>query len=139
VERVSVATIEVSNVPEDRIDIRVLAGVPFRFTLPVLDENGGPVPAVDMSAARVHVRAAIDDSIILHTFSTEDGEPDAEIDDGAVILTAVSEVTSSWQENWPGRAPETYAWWDLEVTDSDGEPRQITTPGMFTVVHQVTR
>jgi hypothetical protein len=30
-------------------------------------------------------------------------------------------------------------WWDLEITDDDGESWQMTAPGLLTVVHQVTR
>lgn len=132
------STLEVSDLP-DRIDVTVLAGRRFTLTVPVLYGNFTPVPAVNISGARAHVRPAIDDPVILHVFSTDDEDPDAEVTDDGVVLTATAETTSSWAVNWPGRAPETVAWWDLEVTDVDGEPRQILIPGTITVVHEVTR
>jgi hypothetical protein len=133
-----VSTISLVDLP-DRIDAKILAGRPFRMRVPIYDPDGDLVAAVDMSVARAQVRQAIGDPSPLHIFSSEDAEPDALIVDGAVILVATSETTSSWQENWPGSAPETVAWWDLEVTDADGTPRQVNVPGTITVVHQVTR
>lgn len=132
------ATTELVDLP-DRLNFTILAGRPFRMSIPVYDPDGDLVAAVDMTSARAHVRQAIGDASPLHIFSTDDAEPDAEIVDGAVVLTATSEQTSLWQENWPGTPPETVAWWDLEVTDGDGTPRQINTPGTITLVHQVTR
>jgi hypothetical protein len=139
VDEVTVSTTyDVEDVP-DRINVRVLAGRPFELTIPIRYANGVPVPAVNMSGARAHIRAAIDDPQVYHVFSTADEEPDAEITDDGVILTAPPAVTSLWAEQWPGRAPETTMWWDLEVTDVDGTPRQVNTPGTFIVVHEVTR
>lgn len=134
------ATTEVSNVP-DRVDVEVLAGRPFSLALSILDA-GGAVAAADIASARAHVRTDVDGRDILHIFSTEDDPADAAISGGAsgvVTLTATSETTSLWQEQWPGTAPETVAWWDLEITDDVGEVHQVTRPGTFTLIWQVTR
>jgi hypothetical protein len=133
-----VATFEVEDVA-DRIDVRCMAGRPFALFVPVNYGTGDPVPAVNMSSARAHIRAAIDDPQEFHVFSTDGVEPDAVLSDGGVTFTAPPETTSLWATEWPGRAPETTMWWDVEVTDVDGTPRQITIPGTFTVVHEVTR
>lgn len=132
------STITVTDLP-DRIDVKILAGRPFELLVPVTYANGNPVPAVNISSARAHIRAATDDPQVYHVFSTTDEEPDAVVSDDGVTLTASPETTSLWAAEWPGRAPETTMWWDIEVTDADGTPRQITTPGTFIVVHEVTR
>lgn len=131
------STVSVTNVP-DRIDAEILAGRPFEMTIPIMF-GGGPVPAVNITSARAQVRPAVGDPVILHTFSTEDEEPMAAISDDGITITATSQETTTWALQWPGQAPETVVWWDLEVTDSDGVPRQINRPGTLTVVHELTR
>lgn len=134
------ATTEVDNVP-DRIDVRVLAGNPFSLTLPVLDD-GGAVDASSIVSARAHVRKTVGGQDILHVFSSEDDPADITIAGGAAAtleLTATSDTTSLWQEQWPGEAPETVVWWDVEYVDDDEETHQIVAPGTITLVHQVTR
>lgn len=134
------ATIEVTDLP-DRVDVTVLAGRPFSLTLPVFDVDG-QVDAASLVSARAQVRTGVGASDLLHTFSTENDPADAEISgdaSGVITLTATSAVTSAWQEAWPGEAPESIAWWDLEVVDSDGETHQVTSPGMITLRWQVTR
>ncbi len=134
-------TIALGSVP-DRVNLTVLAGSPFTLTVPVLDGAGDAVAAADIASARAHVRAKVDSDQVLHIFSTENDPADAEItgtSEAAVVLTATAEVTSLWQDTWTGSAPSTTVWWDLEVTDGDGETHQITTPGTIVLVHQVTR
>lgn len=132
------ATVELGELP-DRIDVEVLAGEAFTLTVPVLDGDGTAVAAASLSAARAQVRLSIDSNQVLHTFATTDDDPDAEITDDGVVLTATAAVTSLWQAVWPGIAPATVVWWDLEVTDTGGESHQITRPGTLTLYHQVTR
>jgi hypothetical protein len=132
------ATVELGDLP-DRIDVKVLAGEPFELTVPVLDQTSTPVPMVNLTSARAQVRPSIDSNQVLHLFSTEDDEPDAEITDDGVVLTASSGTTALWQQVWPGIAPTTVVWWDLEVTDAGGVVHQVTMPGLITLYHQVTR
>jgi hypothetical protein len=135
------ATQEHDNIP-DRVDLRVLAGSPFSVALAVLQADGEAMAASSITSARAHVRASVGGQDILHIFSTEDDPADASIGGGAtgaVTLTATSETTSLWQAQWPGQAPETVVWWDLEITDGDDETHQITAPGTLTLVWQVTR
>ncbi len=122
-----------------RIDVLCYAGRPFTLTVPLLQGDGSPMPAAAVASARAHVRASVDSDQVLHSFDTADDPIDAVVSDGQIVLTATSLVTTSWGDLWPGRAPVTVAWWDLEITDDQGEPWQITEPGTFAVVHQVTR
>jgi hypothetical protein len=126
----------------DRVNLRVVAGRPLRVRLPLLLPDGSPVEAQDVDAIRAHVRPAVGSEQILHRFTTDDGS--AQIvgtgtDAAAVRLVADAAETSTWQDLWPGRAPETVVWWDLEVTDTGAERHQVTTPGTITLIHQVTR
>lgn len=135
------ATVALGSLP-DRINLTVLAGNAFELTVPVLDGAGAPVAAASLDSARAHVRPKLDSSQILHIFSTDDDPPDAEITgttSASIVLTASAEVTSLWQVNWGGSSGLAVVWWDLEVTDADGETHQITSPGTITLVHQVTR
>lgn len=132
------ATVELGSLP-DRIDVEVLAGEPFTLTVPVLDADGGAVEAAGLSAARAHVRPSIDSNQVLHIFATTDDDPDAAITDDGVVLTATSATTSLWQQVWPGVAPVTTVWWDLEVTGADSVVHQVTLPGQIRLYHQVTR
>lgn len=133
--------LSVSALP-NRVDLTVLAGQPFELSLPVLDGAGDPVPAASLASARAQVRETVADDTVLHTWSTEDDPATAEITGtsaGAVLLTATGDVTAAWQDDWPGCAPRSVAWWDLEVVDTDGITHPITVPGTITLVHQVTR
>jgi hypothetical protein len=122
-----------------RFDVTCYAGRPLRITVPVLDGNGDPLAAAAIATARAQVRLLVDSEQMLHTFGADDDPPDLAITGAGLVLTATSEVTTNWALLWPGRAPRTTAWWDVEVTDTDGESWQITEAGLFTVVHQVTR
>jgi hypothetical protein len=122
-----------------RFDVRCYAGRPLTIRVPVLDGNGDLVEVGVITSARAQVRAGIDSDQVLHTFGIDDDPPDLAIVDGWLVLTATSAVTTSWALLWPGRAPATTAWWDIEVTDVEDEPWQISEPGEFVVVHQVTR
>jgi hypothetical protein len=121
-----------------RLDIRVYAGRPMELRVNLATGAGGPLPAGDVVSARAHVRQQIDSPGVLHSFDSEGDPVTIVASDGYVTLTATSEETTEWANLWPGSAPETLAWWDLEITDEDGEPWQMTAPGLFTLVHQVT-
>lgn len=135
------ATVELGSLP-DRIDLTILAGRPFGpLDVPILQAGGAPLGFADVTAARAQVRQQIGSTSIYYTFAT-DGEGAELVDDAGdavVRLTATSDTTSDWQALWPGSAPQTVMWWDLEITDADDEPHQITLPGTITLVHQVTR
>ncbi len=134
------ATVELIDRP-DRIDLTILAGRPFGFRVPVLQADGTGMDFADVASARAQVRQSVGDDQVLYTFAT--GEEGAELVDvgglATVRLFADSERTTEWQLLWPGKAPETVVWWDLEITDADDQPHQITEPGKITLVHQVTR
>ncbi len=134
------AVIEVVDEP-DRVDLRIVAGRPLRVRLPLF-LGDTPVEAQDVAAVRAQVRPSIGSELIVHRFTTDDGSAEI-VGTGtaaaAVRLIADATETATWQELWPGRAPETYAWWDLEVTDTGGERHQVSTPGRITLIHQVTR
>jgi hypothetical protein len=103
------------------------------------DGDGGALPAAAVVSARAQVRREVDDPTVWHTFDTEADPVSITVSDGYVTLVATSDETTEWANLWPGVAPETYMWWDLEITDDDGESWQMTAPGLLTVVHQVTR
>jgi hypothetical protein len=122
-----------------RIDVRCYAGRPLEIVVPVLDGAGLALDSDGMPTARAHVRASVGDPTVLHSFGSEEDPADISIADGELTITATSDITTDWALLWPGAAPETVAWWDVEITDIDGATWQITAPGTFTVVHQVTR
>lgn len=123
--------------PLPRVDVRVRAGRPMALKVGLADGNGDPLPAGSVASARAQVRATVDDPTVWHTFSTEDST--IGVVDGFATLSATSDETTDWANLWPGSAPETIMWWDLEITDEDGVPWQMTDPGQLIVVHQVTR
>jgi hypothetical protein len=141
------SVVESEDVPP-RHDVRVMAGRPFSYRLPVRDADG-PAAAAVVASARAQVRAAVGDRDVLHSFGTDEDPADIEIDDTdpdavVLVITATSETTGLWASEWPGprtgtSPPESVAWWDVEVTDADDVTTQITSPGTITVVHQVTR
>lgn len=122
-----------------RIDVRVFAGRPMGLRINLTDGDGGALPGAAVVSARAQVRRDIDDPTVWHTFDSAADPVSITIADGYVTLVATSDETTEWANLWPGVAPETYMWWDLEITDDDGEDWQMTAPGLLTVVHQVTR
>ena len=137
------AVVSVADVP-DRVNLRVLAGRPFRalFTVVTGDPTPVAVEAGDVASVRAQVRADIGSELIVYTFSSGDGTAalvGTGTDPAQVRLLATAEQTDQWQYLWPGEAPETVVWWDLEITDTGGERHQVTSPGTITLVHQVTR
>lgn len=133
---------EVGTLP-DRIDIVHLAGAGFELNVPVLEADNTAMAYSAVAAARAQVRATIDGDEVLFVFATTNSPPDALIinSGGAAVvrLEASSETTSEWQTLWPGSAGQARVWWDLEITDTEGHPHQITQPGLITLIHQVTR
>jgi hypothetical protein len=136
--------VTVVDVPE-RVDLRVLAGRPFSALLSIVTGSAStpvPVEAGDIASVRAHVRAGIDSELVVHVFTTDDGSAavvGTGSDAASVRLSATSDETTEWQALWPGTAPETVVWWDLEIADTGGERHQVTSPGTITLVHQVTR
>jgi hypothetical protein len=122
-----------------RIDVRVYAGRPMELRVNLADAAGGALPAATIASARAQVRQSTDDPSALHTFDSEADPASITIHDGYVLLTATSDETTEWASLWPGSAPETFTWWDLEITDEDAVSWQMTAPGLFTLIHQVTR
>lgn len=120
-----------------RLDVRIRSGRPMTLRVNLAQGDGSPLPAAAVTAARAQVRVETDDPTVWHTFSTEDST--VALVDGIATLLATSDETTEWANLWPGTAPETVMWWDLEITDEDGETWQMTDPGQFIVVHQVTR
>lgn len=138
------ALVTVTDVP-DRVDFRVLAGRPFSALLSVVfgpAETPTPVEAGDIGSVRAQVRADVGSELIVFTFSDVDGTATV-VGTGSspasVRLAVDAATTDEWQYLWPGSAPETVVWWDLEITDTGGERHQVTSPGTITLVHQVTR
>ncbi len=123
--------------PLPRLDVRVRSGRPMELRIGLADGNGDPLAAGAVTSARAEVRSTIDDPTVWHTFSTADNT--IGVVDGFATLLATSDETTEWANLWPGSAPETIMWWDLEITDEDGETWQMTDPGQLIVVHQVTR
>jgi hypothetical protein len=122
-----------------RIDVRIFAGRPMGLRVNLADGDGDALPGAAVVSARAQVRREIDDPTVWHTFDSEADPVSVTISDGYVTLVATSDETSEWAELWPGTAPETFMWWDLEITDEDGEDWQMTAPGLFVLAHQVTR
>jgi len=122
-----------------RFDVTCYAGRPFSVSISTVQGDGSPLPAAAVASARAHIRPQIDSDQVLHSFDTADDPVDAVVTDGFLTFTATSEVTTGWGELFPGRAPASVCWWDIEITDADGEPWQMSEAGTFTVVHQVTR
>jgi hypothetical protein len=122
-----------------QFNVRCYAGRPLTITIPLEQGDGTDMPASAITRARAQVRDGIDSNQVLHSFDTDDDPIDAVVTDGQITFTATSLVTTSWGDLWPGRAPITTAWWDIEITDEDGETWQMSEPGLFEVIHQVTR
>lgn len=122
-----------------RVDVEIHAGRPMVLRVSLLNGAGAPLDAGSVASARVQVRQDVDNPSVLVEFSTEADPPTIAITTGQAEITATSDETSGWATLWPGRAPATTVWWDLEVTDDDGESWQMTDASLFTVVHQVTR
>lgn len=124
-----------------RVNVRCFAGRKFEATVSVLQGDGSAMPAAGIASARAQVRQTVDDPTVWHQFDSDSDPATIGIEDGLLTITADSATTSDWAEFWPAvvAGAETVMWWDVEITDSDGEPWQITAPGTFTVVHQVTR
>lgn len=123
-----------------RFDVECYAGRPLEITISLLDGSGDPLDALAVASARAHVRLEPDSEAVLHEWSTEEDPPDIVVSDGELVLTATAETTSGWAELWPHSRPGiTTAWWDVEITDGEGETWQVTAPGTLTVIHQVTR
>ncbi len=138
------ATIEIgaADLP-DRWNITHLAGERFEMRVPVLGATNAAVDPDVIESARIHVRPSVNHEQILTVFSTDEDPPNiaVENDDGAAILlvTATADETSEWQTIWPTGQDSSTVWWDVEVTDTDGVTHQLTRPGTFTLVYQVTR
>jgi hypothetical protein len=122
-----------------RLDVLIYAGRKMDLRVNLATGDGGPLPASSVVSARAHLRPPIDSPAVLHSFDTEADPVSIVASDGYVTLTATSDETTEWANLWPGVAPETFAWWDLEITDEDDVAWQMTAPGLFTLVHQVTR
>lgn len=122
-----------------RLDVKIYAGRAMTLRVALADGAGAPLDSGTVVSARAQVRQEVDSPSVLVEFSTEADPPTIAITDGEAELTATSAETDGWGLLWPGKAPETYGWWDLEITDDDGESWQMTAPSLFTVVHQVTR
>jgi hypothetical protein len=135
-------THEIGAVP-DRWNITHLSGQRFEVTIPVLDGAASPVVLADLTSGRVHVRPSVDSDQILHEFNTEADPANAVLDEVAgsavLIISATSAETTEWVTLWPGNAGQAVVWWDVEVTDTTGEPHQLMRPGTITLVHEVTR
>lgn len=122
-----------------RFDVTCYAGRPFSVTISTVQGDGSPLPAGAVTSARAQIRPTVDSDQVLHSFDTADDPVDAVVADGELTFTATSEVTTSWGEVFPGRAPASVCWWDIEITDADDVVWQMSEPGTFTVIHQVTR
>jgi hypothetical protein len=117
-----------------RIDVTVRAGQALALAVPVLGADGVAVDTAQLSSARAQVREGPGGGALLFEFSTTDGGA-AIGDDGMVTLTATAEQTAEWAGSWPPAG----AWWDLEATDSGGQPHQLTAPSRLYVLGRITR
>jgi hypothetical protein len=123
-----------------RIDIEARAGQELTVTIPVLQGDGTAVPYSQLASARVQVRASVHSTAVLHTWTTTGADPNAELVDvagaGKVRLTATSAETAAWQSTWPSSL---IAVWDLEVTDTTGDPHRITDLSYIRLDPTITR
>lgn len=124
-----------------RVDVGCFAGRPLEVTVSLVDGAGEALAAADVVSVLGQVRATIDDDTVLYTFGTAQDPVNAVVTDGAVTLTAASEVTAGWvDDDWPDCGPNQVAgWWDLEVVDTDGVTWPVLRAGRITVARQVTR
>jgi hypothetical protein len=118
-----------------RFDVLAQAGRELELVLTVKDANGADVAEGTITAAVAQVRPDPLSAQLLHVFDS-DADPASIVIDGATLtITATSRETSLWQANWPTLV----AWWDIEITDAQDLPHQITAPGVITLNPEVTR
>jgi len=85
----------------------VIKGETYDIHVPVLDEEGDPVELTGY-AAKAQVRRS-EREPVLHEWSTEGADPNAEIDGAEVVLHVLGEQTSEWQWADALVSIETYA------------------------------
>lgn len=118
-----------------RYDVLAQAGRELELVLTVLDGDGVELVDGAIASARAQIRPTAQHEQLLHLFDSEDDPASITIDGATLTITATSAETSLWQEMWP----TLIAWWDVEITDADGDPHQISAPGKITLNPEVTR
>jgi hypothetical protein len=124
-----------ADVALPRFDVLAQAGRELTMTLTVKQADGTNAPDGSILHARAQIRPDPQSAQLLHIFADDDDPASIVISGAQLIITATSAETSLWQENWPTLT----AWWDVEITDADGVPTQITAPGQITLTPEVTR
>ena len=112
-------------------DLVVYAGTPFTRAFPVLQDDGIPVPYIAVASGRAQVREQYNRDEVLHEWhvTIED------VDDAAYVrLSATGAETADWVD-WPGKT----AYWDLEITDGDGNVHALTEIGNIRIRPRITR
>jgi hypothetical protein len=124
-----------ASLPEIRVEC--YAGTGLEFSVPVLGAGGGPTNVASIDSARAQIRTRWESEEILHSWTTDDpaGMTLGGGANGAVTLKATGAETSLWQAQWPLLAVV----WDLEIVDTDGEPRRLCRLSPFIVYPEVTR
>lgn len=105
-----------SDLPESELVVR--AGAPFARTFPVLQGDGSPVPFVAVASARAQVRENYKGAL-LHSWTTIVLDSGG---DATVQISATATETAGFVEDWPSKR----VFWDLEVTDADGNAHVLT-------------
>jgi hypothetical protein len=119
------------------IPVECFAGTGLDFTVPVLQGDGSPVVRASLLAARAQVRTSWVSSEVLHSWTTDTpaGMELVGTTAAGVHIIATGAETATWQLQWPRLSVV----WDLEVVDSDGDPRRLCRISPFVVNPEITR
>lgn len=118
------------ELPEYELVVR--AGMPFERTYPILQgKYSAPVPFASVASGRAQVRETYTSEVVLHSWTV------AIVDVGghAHVRLSATEAQTEAMLDWPVRRAQ----WDLEVTDSDGEPHTITEIGTIRIKPRITQ
>lgn len=119
------------------ITVECYAGTPLEFSVPILGGDGSPTNVASVDSARAQIRLRALDVDVLHSWTTDvpAGMVITGGANGVVTIMATGQETATWQQQWA----KLTAVWDLEVVDTDGEPRRLCRASPFIVYPEVTR
>ncbi len=117
--------------------VECYAGTELSFTVPVLQGDGSPVDADQLSSARAQIRLRWESPEVLHSWTTDDptGMEIVGTTAAGVSVLATGNETATWQREWP----RLEVVWDLEVVDTDGRPHRLCRASPFTLHPEITR
>lgn len=110
-------------------DLVILQGSDTTVSIPVEDANGDPVASFGGYTAAGQIRARVESSDVLHSFTSQGGSANITLTPPNVILSISAAASAAW--TW------TYGRYDVELTGPDGTARIAS--GHVIVSREVTR